>query len=59
MSFIFKLALSVLQTKAETEISNAHKLISDKGAELHAAEEVLSGLEEVLSPAILLVDFRV
>lgn len=42
-----KLVLSVLQTKAETEISNTQKLISDKDAELHAAEESLSGLEEV------------
>ncbi|XP_062166681.1 protein PTST homolog 3, chloroplastic isoform X2 [Alnus glutinosa] len=42
-----KLALSDLQTKAETEIRNARKLISEKDAELHAAEESLSGLEEV------------
>ncbi|XP_061357146.1 protein PTST homolog 3, chloroplastic isoform X2 [Gastrolobium bilobum] len=42
-----KLALSVLQTKAEAEISKARKLISDKDAELHVAEESLSGLKEV------------
>ncbi|KAI7998509.1 hypothetical protein LOK49_LG10G01637 [Camellia lanceoleosa] len=42
-----KHALSTLQTKAETEISKAQKLIMEKDAELHAAEESLSGLEEV------------
>ncbi|KAH1216799.1 Protein PTST 3, chloroplastic [Glycine max] len=42
-----KLALSVLQTKAEAEISKARKLISEKDAELHVAEESLSGLKEV------------
>ncbi|KAK7392444.1 hypothetical protein VNO78_20883 [Psophocarpus tetragonolobus] len=42
-----KLALSVLQTKAEAEISKARKLISAKDAELHVAEESLSGLKEV------------
>ncbi|KAK3043069.1 hypothetical protein RJ639_002637, partial [Escallonia herrerae] len=42
-----KLALSILQTKAETEISKAQEIISIKDAELHAAEESLSGLEEV------------
>ncbi|XP_022846697.1 protein PTST homolog 3, chloroplastic isoform X1 [Olea europaea var. sylvestris] len=42
-----KLALSALQTKAEVEISNAHKLISEKDAELYAAEESLAGLKEV------------
>ncbi|KAA8518713.1 hypothetical protein F0562_016513 [Nyssa sinensis] len=42
-----KLALSVLQTKAETEISIAQNLILEKDAELQAAEESLSGLEEV------------
>ncbi|KAI9153902.1 hypothetical protein LWI28_018187 [Acer negundo] len=42
-----KLALSVLQTRAETEINKAQKLISVKDAELQAAEESLSGLEEV------------
>lgn len=42
-----KHALSILQTKAETEISKAQKLIMEKDAELHAAEESLSGLEEV------------
>ncbi|KAL0375030.1 UNVERIFIED_CONTAM: protein PTST3, chloroplastic [Sesamum radiatum] len=42
-----KLALSVLQSKAETEISKAQKLISEKEIELHAAEETLYGLKEV------------
>ncbi|KAL9154097.1 hypothetical protein ABFS82_10G091500 [Erythranthe guttata] len=42
-----KLALSLLQSKAETEISKAHKLISEKETELNAAEETLSGLKEV------------
>ncbi|MED6156327.1 hypothetical protein PIB30_117967 [Stylosanthes scabra] len=42
-----KLALSVLQTKAEAEIDKARKLISEKDAELHVAEESLSGLKEV------------
>ncbi|XP_027363965.1 protein PTST homolog 3, chloroplastic isoform X3 [Abrus precatorius] len=42
-----KLALSVLQTKAEAEISKARKLIYEKDAELHIAEESLSGLKEV------------
>ncbi|KAJ8754195.1 hypothetical protein K2173_002095 [Erythroxylum novogranatense] len=42
-----KLALSALQTKAEIEISKAQKLISEKDAELIAAEESLSGLVEV------------
>ncbi|CAL5350934.1 unnamed protein product [Camellia sinensis] len=42
-----KHALSILQTKAETEISKAQELIMEKDAELHAAEESLSGLEEV------------
>ncbi|XP_004497544.1 protein PTST homolog 3, chloroplastic isoform X2 [Cicer arietinum] len=42
-----KHALSVLQTKAEEEISKAKKLISEKDAELHGAEESLSGLQEV------------
>ncbi|KAK1562291.1 hypothetical protein Q3G72_009525 [Acer saccharum] len=45
--FYIELALSVLQTKAETEINKAQKLISVKDAELQAAEESLSGLEEV------------
>ncbi|XP_060967716.1 protein PTST homolog 3, chloroplastic isoform X7 [Cannabis sativa] len=39
--------LSVLQAKAETEISKAQKLIFEKDAELQAAEETLSGLVEV------------
>ncbi|KAG6642884.1 protein PTST homolog 3, chloroplastic isoform X1 [Carya illinoinensis] len=42
-----KHALSDLQTKAETEISKAQKLISEKDAELQATEESLSGLKEV------------
>ncbi|XP_012082429.1 protein PTST homolog 3, chloroplastic isoform X2 [Jatropha curcas] len=42
-----QLALSDLQAKAETEISKAQKLISEKDAELLAAEEGLSGLVEV------------
>lgn len=40
-------ALSVLQANAETAISEAQKLISEKDAELLAAEESLSGLVEV------------
>ncbi|XP_044502140.1 protein PTST homolog 3, chloroplastic isoform X4 [Mangifera indica] len=40
-------ALSVLQTKAETEITKAQQLISAKDAELNAVEESFSGLEEV------------
>ena len=43
-----QLALSDLQTKAEAEISKAQMLISEKDAELQAAEGSLSGLEEVL-----------
>lgn len=43
-----QLALSDLQTKAEAEISKAQKLISEKDAELQAAEGSLSELEEVL-----------
>lgn len=42
-----KVALSILQSKAETEISRAHKLILEKDAELHDAENTLSGLKEV------------
>ncbi|KAF5750419.1 hypothetical protein HS088_TW03G00755 [Tripterygium wilfordii] len=42
-----KLAFTVLQAHAETEINKAQKLIPDKDAELHSAEEGLSGLEEV------------
>ncbi|KAK4776098.1 hypothetical protein SAY87_024059 [Trapa incisa] len=42
-----KLALSFLQMKAESEINKAQKLISEKDAELQAAEESLSGLKEV------------
>ncbi|XP_043707738.1 protein PTST homolog 3, chloroplastic isoform X2 [Telopea speciosissima] len=39
--------LSILQTKAETEISKAQKSISAKDAELQAVEESLLGLKEV------------
>lgn len=39
--------MSLLQAKAETEISKAQKLISEKDAELLAAEEMLSELVEV------------
>ncbi|XP_042054267.1 protein PTST homolog 3, chloroplastic-like isoform X2 [Salvia splendens] len=42
-----KLALSLLHSKAEEEISNAHELISEKETELHEAEEIFSGLTEV------------
>ncbi|KAM1800979.1 hypothetical protein ACFX11_032651 [Malus domestica] len=42
-----QLALSNLQTKAEMAISKAQKLVSEKDAELLAAEESLSGLVEV------------
>ncbi|XP_009345699.2 LOW QUALITY PROTEIN: protein PTST homolog 3, chloroplastic [Pyrus x bretschneideri] len=42
-----QLALSNLQTKAEMAISKAQKLVSEKDAELLAAEENLSGLVEV------------
>ncbi|KAG8374213.1 hypothetical protein BUALT_Bualt11G0107700 [Buddleja alternifolia] len=42
-----KLALSVLQAKAETEISKAQKIVYEKDSELYAAEENLSGLKEV------------
>ncbi|XP_042049957.1 protein PTST homolog 3, chloroplastic-like isoform X3 [Salvia splendens] len=42
-----KLALSLLHSKAEEEISNAHELISEKENELHEAEEIFSGLTEV------------
>lgn len=41
-----KQGLSILQSKAESEISKAQKLISEKDVELHAAEESLSGLVE-------------
>lgn len=37
----------MLQTKAENEISKAKKIVSEKDAELQAAEESLSGLKEV------------
>ncbi|XP_068318245.1 protein PTST homolog 3, chloroplastic-like isoform X2 [Pyrus communis] len=42
-----QLALSNLQTKAEMAISKAQRLVSEKDAELLAAEESLSGLVEV------------
>ncbi|XP_010325967.1 protein PTST homolog 3, chloroplastic isoform X3 [Solanum lycopersicum] len=42
-----KRLLSVLQIKAETEIREAERLISEKDAELNAAEDSLSGLKEV------------
>ncbi|GMH09840.1 hypothetical protein Nepgr_011681 [Nepenthes gracilis] len=42
-----KQALSILQSEAENEISKAQKLISNKDAELHSAEESLSGLKEI------------
>ncbi|CAH9117746.1 unnamed protein product [Cuscuta europaea] len=42
-----KHALSALQIKAQTEMSKAHTLISEKNAELSSAEESLSGLKEV------------
>lgn len=58
-NFCLQLALSDLQTKAETEIRNAQKLISEKDAELHAAEESLSGLEEVLHMPFGLDSFHV
>lgn len=44
----FQLALSLLHSKAEEEISKAQELISEKEAELQEAEETLSGLTEVL-----------
>ncbi|KAH1123248.1 hypothetical protein J1N35_006408 [Gossypium stocksii] len=42
-----KIALASMQNKAETEIQKAQKLVSEKDAELLAAEESLSGLQEV------------
>ncbi|KVG96450.1 hypothetical protein Ccrd_026064, partial [Cynara cardunculus var. scolymus] len=42
-----KQGLLELQAKVETEISKAQKLLLDKDAELHAAEESLFGLEQV------------
>lgn len=47
MFLSFQLALSNLQMKAEAEINKAQKLISEKDAELQAAEESLVGLKEV------------
>lgn len=46
--FTFQHALSLLQNKAEKEISKAQELISEKDTKLQAAEETLSGLKEVL-----------
>lgn len=42
-----KRLLTILQAKAETEIREAQRLISEKDAELNAAEDSLSGLKEV------------
>ncbi|TYJ50738.1 hypothetical protein E1A91_A01G230500v1 [Gossypium mustelinum] len=42
-----KIALASMQNKAETEIQKAQKLVSEKDAELLAAEESLLGLQEV------------
>ncbi|XP_057779218.1 protein PTST homolog 3, chloroplastic isoform X2 [Salvia miltiorrhiza] len=42
-----KLALSLLHSKAEEEISKAQELISEKETELHEAEETFPGLTEV------------
>lgn len=42
-----QLALSLLQSRAEKDISTAQKLVSDKDAELQAAEQALVGLQEV------------
>ncbi|CAN4117121.1 unnamed protein product [Withania somnifera] len=42
-----KRLLSILQAKAEAEIKEAQRLISEKDAELSAAEDGLSGLKEV------------
>lgn len=42
-----QLALSSIQEKANIEIGNAQRILSIKDAELHAAEESLSGLKEV------------
>ena len=42
-----QIALSDLQTRAETEIHKAQKLVSEKDDELFAAEESLSELVEV------------
>ncbi|XP_060201470.1 protein PTST homolog 3, chloroplastic isoform X2 [Lycium barbarum] len=42
-----KRKLSILQIKAETEIRDAQRLITEKDAELNAVEDSLSGLKEV------------
>lgn len=47
--FYFQRLLSIMQIKAETEIREAQRLISEKDAELNAAEDSLSGLKEVSS----------
>ncbi|OMO73660.1 hypothetical protein COLO4_26948 [Corchorus olitorius] len=54
-----KIALSALQTKAETEIHKAQKLVSEKDAELLAAEEGLSGLEEIVFRSTILDRFGI
>uniref|UniRef100_A0A1D1Z445 Sucrose nonfermenting 4-like protein n=1 Tax=Anthurium amnicola TaxID=1678845 RepID=A0A1D1Z445_9ARAE len=43
-----KFALSAMQNKAHSEISKVQNIISIKDKELHAAEESLAGLKEVL-----------
>lgn len=42
-----KQSLSILQDKANEEIDNAHRMVTEKEMELRAAEESLSGLKEV------------
>ncbi|ONK64595.1 uncharacterized protein A4U43_C07F27780 [Asparagus officinalis] len=42
-------ALYTLQGKANKGIFNAHRMATEKDMELHAAEESLSGLKEVLT----------
>lgn len=49
-----QLALTTLQTKAETEISKAQKLILEKDAELSAVEESFAELKEVTHMPFLL-----
>lgn len=51
--FYFQRLLSVLQIKAETEIREAERLISEKDAELNAAEDSLSGLKEVFNQSLV------
>lgn len=52
--FYFQRLLSILQIKAETEIREAERLISEKDAELNAAEDGLSGLKEVFKHSLVL-----